>query len=81
MGCEGGSASACAEGGTLYLKEGGVFRRKGAAATATEESGEAIDDRALAQAANLLDRGCRGGVSVDSAKCCGLLSALMLHPR
>lgn len=79
MGCEGGSASACAEGGTLLLKDAGLFTRAREASGAAGSS--AREQSLLARAVSLLDGGCRAGDAVDNAKCCGLLGALMLHER
>ena len=78
MGCDAGSGAACAEGGALFLKEAGLFKRSDESPGATEP---VPLEQPLARAASLLDRGCRGGDTVDNAKSCGLLGALMLHER
>ena len=90
LGCELGSAQACAEGGALLVRASGrvVVGGEGVVGGGGSGGSDRVVEYAdvspaspLARAALLFRRGCDSGTSTTHARNCGLLAALALSPR
>ena len=88
LGCELGSAQACAEGGALLVRAsgrvvGGEIGGSGGSGGSDKvlEYADVSPSSPLARAAILFRRGCDSGTSTTHARNCGLLAALALSPR
>jgi TPR repeat protein len=92
LGCELGSAQACAEGGALLVRASGRVVVGGESGSGGGGGGGVGSDGVveyadvsptspLARAALLFRRGCDSGTSTTHARNCGLLAALALSPR